>query len=516
MHNNYFFLRQLIKSLEPQIKGAVISECFTQSKNELMVRFETASGSFYIKASLQPEFSCLSFPEEFNRARKNSVDLFEPLIGRHVTAVKQYLNERSFSIILTDGWQLLFKLHGNRSNLVLFHNHQVVDIFRKKLVVDLSTDITSLDRHIDWTFDHFKINLDVLQKRYFTFGKIIWKYLEEKGFHSQSVEEKWQMIQQLLLQLEKEKYYITLLDGTPVFSLLEIGSIQKTFTDPLAAINYFFTTYNTTMAFSREKERALSTLNNQLSSGLSYLSKTREKLNQIQKDDHYKRWADIIMSNLHAIQTGTSLIRLPDFYNDNQLEEIKLKKDLSPQKNAELYYKKSKNHVLEVEHLEKAISVKQKEINEIHQKLEQIKGSETLKMLKEQTKDLNLTEKNKPSVNQPYHEFIHKGFKIWVGKNANANDELTQKYSYKEDLWLHAKDVAGSHVIIKYQAGKKFPKDVIERAAQLAAFNSKRKTETLCPVIVTPRKHVRKRKGDPPGAVVVEKEDVIMVEPRLD
>ena len=115
----------------------------------------------------------------------------------------------------------------------------------------------------------------------------------------------------------------------------------------------------------------------------------------------------------------------------------------------------------------------------------------------------------------PYFEFEFKGFKIWVGKNAESNDQLTLKHSYKEDLWLHAKDVPGSHVIIKHQSGKPFPKDVIERAAQLAAYNSKRKTETLCPVAFTPKKYVRKRKGDPAGAVVVEREDVIMVEPKL-
>jgi predicted ribosome quality control (RQC) complex YloA/Tae2 family protein len=69
--------------------------------------------------------------------------------------------------------------------------------------------------------------------------------------------------------------------------------------------------------------------------------------------------------------------------------------------------------------------------------------------------------------------------------------------------------------LIKHQAGKNFPKDVIERAAELAAYNSKRKNDSLCPVIVTPKKFVRKRKGDPAGAVVVEKEDVVMVVPKL-
>jgi predicted ribosome quality control (RQC) complex YloA/Tae2 family protein len=113
----------------------------------------------------------------------------------------------------------------------------------------------------------------------------------------------------------------------------------------------------------------------------------------------------------------------------------------------------------------------------------------------------------------PYHEHTFGGFRILVGKNAAANDQLTLHHTYKEDLWLHAKDVAGSHVVIKHQSGKSFPKDVIEYAAALAAFHSKRKNESLCPVAVTPAKYVRKRKGDLPGAVVVQREDVMMVVP---
>jgi predicted ribosome quality control (RQC) complex YloA/Tae2 family protein len=112
-----------------------------------------------------------------------------------------------------------------------------------------------------------------------------------------------------------------------------------------------------------------------------------------------------------------------------------------------------------------------------------------------------------------FKKFVYKGFEIWVGKNAKNNDLLTQKYAYKEDLWLHAKDVSGSHVIIKYQAGKTFPSDVIEKAASLAGYYSKRSTDSLCPVIVTPKKFVRKTKDLAQGQVIVEKEDIIMVVP---
>ena len=70
-------------------------------------------------------------------------------------------------------------------------------------------------------------------------------------------------------------------------------------------------------------------------------------------------------------------------------------------------------------------------------------------------------------------------------------------------------------MILDRKSGQPFPKPVIEKAAQLAAQNSRRKTEGLVPVIYTPKKYVRKRKGDPPGAVVVDKEQIILVAPEL-
>ena len=104
-------------------------------------------------------------------------------------------------------------------------------------------------------------------------------------------------------------------------------------------------------------------------------------------------------------------------------------------------------------------------------------------------------------------------FDIFVGKGGKNNDELSFKFASKEDLWLHVKDVPGSHVIIRHRAGKTIPITVLEYAAGLAAFYSKKKNDTLVPVQYTPRKYIRKRKGDPAGLVVVDREEVIMIEP---
>jgi predicted ribosome quality control (RQC) complex YloA/Tae2 family protein len=512
VHNNYFFLRQLTLKLKGILQSTVVSECFSQSKDELIIRFEKNDDPFFIRASLSPAFSCLSFPENFHRARKNSVDLFQNLIGQRVEGIRQFENERSFAILFSNNFSLLFKMHGNRSNILLFENGTAVELFKNNIAADFSLTLDMLDRHIDWSRENFERHHDKLEGTYFTFGKEVWKYLKDRHFQSRPIEQQWEKIQHVLYLLINPTYYILGKENKITFSLLEADQIVKQFHDPIKALNEFFTHYSQQNAFSTERASALSYLKSSIEATDSYLKKTTTKLRELESDNNYKIWADLLMANLHAIKPGTDHVTLPDFYHENHNVEIKIKKDLTPQKNAALFYKKSKNQQIEINYLQALIEGKQKEKTKLVAQHQQLEAAVDLKSLRK-ARQLNIVEKEKQAVPLPYREVEYNGFKIWIGKNAQSNDILTLKYGYKEDLWLHAKDVPGSHVLIKHQAGKNFPKEVIEFAAQLAAYYSKRKNESLCPVTVTPRKYVRKRKGDPAGAVMVEREEVVMVEP---
>jgi predicted ribosome quality control (RQC) complex YloA/Tae2 family protein len=178
-----------------------------------------------------------------------------------------------------------------------------------------------------------------------------------------------------------------------------------------------------------------------------------------------------------------------------------------------LYYAKSKKQQVEVAHLGAMITQREREIASLTEQLASIAEMNDVKSMRSFAARHQLYKTREDQRSLPFHETVFMGFRILVGRHAQANDEMLQRYSYKDDLWLHAKDVTGSHVLIKHQAGKTIPRPVIERAAQLAAWYSKRKTDTLCPVSFTPRKYIRKRKGDPAGAVVVDRESVILVEP---
>src|SRR5690606_9568517 len=180
--------------------------------------------------------------------------------------------------------------------------------------------------------------------------------------------------------------------------------------------------------------------------------------------------------------------------------------------NAEAYYAKAKNVELEIAHLERMIEEKERQLEATLSQTQQVEAAATIDDLRALNVGARTSERRNETA-LPYREYEHMGYKILVGRNAESNDKLLQQFTAKDDLWLHARDVPGSHVIVKHQSGKKFPKPVIERAAQLAAFHSKRRGESLCPVICVPRKYVRKRKGDPPGTVHVDREEVVLVTP---
>jgi len=512
VHNNYYLLRQLSVELEKKLIGFRVVSCFSQNKDELVLELNDSRSSFFIKANLAPAACCLSFPDEFRRARKNSVDLFGEVILKPVVGVRQFKNERSFMLSLADGFGLLYKMHGHFANVLLVKENQVTAIFRNHLVQDFDIHPDQLDREIDMSRDGFDLHRADLLKYYFTFGKVVNAYLTQHGFGSPDADA-WQVLQQTLRLLESPTYYLMERDHQWTLSLLPFAEVRNKFESPIAALNAFADRLIHDHHFDREKSAVLQQLHVRLKATTTYLERNRLKRDELVNDHRYQQWADLVMAHMHRIAPGAAEVTLPDFYDEHDVT-IKLKKDLNPQKNAEVFYRKAKNQQIEISKLQDAVAQKEGELKRLNEAMATVAAAVDRPALRQQMTLLGLTRHDAPQFeNLPYHEFEFKDFKIWVGRNAEANDQLTLKHSFKEDLWLHAKDVAGSHVLIKYRAGKPFPKDVIEYAAGLAAFNSKRKTESLCPVVVTPKKYVRKRKGDPAGAVVVERETVILVPP---
>ena len=256
MHNNYYFLRQLTKKLESTLNRTVISQCFSQNKEELVIQLETNSSPFFIKASLLPQFSCLSFPPSFHRAKKNSVDLFQSLIGQRVESFLQFENERSFTMNCSNHLSLLFKMHGNRSNLILFDQGVATEVFKTSLSEDENLNLYAMDRVIDWSYEHFVSGEKLPEAMFFTFGKLVWQYLKANHLDKLSSEEKWRLIQQVRVQLENPKaFYIRQATGRIVFSLLDVGTPVKEMQVPSLPLPNSIPITHNTMRLSEKRHR---------------------------------------------------------------------------------------------------------------------------------------------------------------------------------------------------------------------------------------------------------------------
>jgi predicted ribosome quality control (RQC) complex YloA/Tae2 family protein len=518
VHQNYYFLRQLAPKLHDELAGKYFIEAFSQEKDELILVFaDQAEGEelvnpYFIKATLRSNFSCLSFPDKFDRARRNSVNLFTDFNACKVDYVSVFENERAIQISFSDDKKLIFKLFGNRSNLISFNSSgTVIQVFNNKLPVDKTISIQSLNRSIDQSFEAYVQN-DLRHEALFpTFGKLANQHLALLLKDKNSAEDRWEIIQKFLSQLNSGEFYLTKIELIPVLSLFETGEVIDQFQDAVNALNAFYLAYIRLSGIEKEKAEMLRLLKKRFQQTENYLENTFKKLVELEEATKNDELGNIIMANLHQIPERTERIELYDFYRDQPIF-IKLKKDLSAQKNAEGFYRKAKNEKIEIGRLNDSLEAREQEKIQLRDHLEKIDAIDSLRELRAYIKSNRLDHaKAVVSVDDIFKKVIFMGYTILIGRNAKNNDLLTKQYASKEDMWLHAKDVTGSHVVIKNLPGKKFPAPVIERAAELAAFYSKRKNDSLCPVIVTPKKFVRKPKGLPDGAVVIDNEDVVMV-----
>ncbi len=261
-----------------------------------------------------------------------------------------------------------------------------------------------------------------------------------------------------------------------------------------------------------------------------------------QKASLWEEYGHILMTMAHKAKPESSLLITQNYFRNNEEIEIKVDLDKSFVENAKQYYKKAGNAKRSMEVVEQQLLLNSQRLeNLLSEKdlLESINDIQELdswrrKMFEKGflnkqpnqsssvhknpvNRSINVINSNKKKQNanyfisKPYHEWLVSGFRVWIGKNARSNDKLLN-LAHKEDIWLHAKSVSGSHVIIRAQQ-KKPDKSVVEIVASFAAHQSKAKGSAWVPVIYTLKKYVRKAKNAPPGAVIVQKEQVIMVEP---
>jgi predicted ribosome quality control (RQC) complex YloA/Tae2 family protein len=255
------------------------------------------------------------------------------------------------------------------------------------------------------------------------------------------------------------------------------------------------------------------------------LLKQKKELVEAQKRDIYKIYADLISANIYKIDKGIKEINLENFYDENsEVISIPLDVKLSPSQNAQKYYKKYAKLKNAAKLLDQQIPQTEEEISYLENVMIGIENCTDITELDEIKEELfnegyiksNPRNKKKKEtiVSKPYHFISSDGIDIFVGKNNKQNDYLTLKFANREDLWLHGKNIPGSHVIIRFN--ENIPETTIIEGATLAAYFSRGKNSQNVSVDYTLKKYVKKPKGSKPGMVIYENYKTIYVNPDKD
>lgn len=247
-----------------------------------------------------------------------------------------------------------------------------------------------------------------------------------------------------------------------------------------------------------------------------YLAMNDELLNNKSKED-LKIFADLLSINIYKIEKGMKKISVENIYDNMKEIEISLDERKSPRENIEAYYKKYKKLKTADEIIKAELPKIEEEIKYIKQILETIEIITELNELSEIEEELislgyiRKSKKNKQKLekSKPYIFETDSGALIYVGKNNLQNENLTLKFANKNDIFFHAQDVPGSHVILR---GTNLTEDDYKIAGFLAGYYSYFKNEGYANVDYTEKKHIRKAKGTGLGMVYYDNYKTLFID----
>jgi predicted ribosome quality control (RQC) complex YloA/Tae2 family protein len=312
---------------------------------------------------------------------------------------------------------------------------------------------------------------------------------------------------------------------------------------PLLSVNDFCDRYYSQqtgqVAFQQLHQQISQAIHNQLAKLTIKENEFLDRLQLSTQADDFKDKADLLMAHLHLWEIGMKEIQLTDFHSEKSVV-IPLDPTLNAQQNAQSFYKKHQKQkraalaiaplleavqqeIAYLEQVSTAVSLlEQSELAALQEIRAELAQQGYLKVTAEyapRTKSNSKGGKNKSNRTKQEeipdcHRFTTpNGFEVWVGRNNYQNDLISFRIAGEYDLWLHAQEISGSHVLLRLPAGAIADDQDLQTAANYAAYYSRARQSDQVPVVCTIPKYVFKPKGAKPGMVVYTHEKIIWGQP---
>lgn len=239
----------------------------------------------------------------------------------------------------------------------------------------------------------------------------------------------------------------------------------------------------------------------------SALERLEEKRSSFLNAKQWKHQGDLILSYSYMFQEGETaggFLECTD-YDTGKTIRIKINPQKNAQENAEIYYSTYKKQTSGLEELQNDIAATKKEISDLDKKYESMLLEKNPVKLEQVLRKSQKPKQQEKTV-RPGLSYELNGWTIFVGRDANENDELLRHYVKGDDLWFHTRDYAGGYVFVKAKKGKTAPLEIIIAAGNLAVHYSKARKNGEADLYYTAVKHLRRAKNGPKGLVLPSNE----------
>ncbi len=563
MLSNYFTLVQIARLIHQQCAGTRISELYSQNKQQLCISIESHPAQTVI-VSCEASGNFLYLREGNYRAQKNSVDLFPAARGKKIQNVTCDQNDRVVIVEMEDNLTLECEMFASRANVILWKQENgggvAVDAFmKKKEIVGRHRSVGEnqkipayglLIKNEDLFLDTVRAIggetvFSSLKKTIAVLGSTLVKEILLRAEVLPSTPLSL-VTDRELKRIFVETAKIVAAVNSPVaegqariyyegqsplcFSLIPLRTFEQSthesFANASAAVQRFVSTVRASSTFTSNKEQVCTWLEKEEKKAVQTLQKISSESTEHDRAGEYELFGKLLMARLHELRKGMKSIELQDTLSSphGRTSTIPLEPALTPVLNAEKYFNKAKKartaHDDALTRI-KSLEVRLSTLRMLHDELADVQSNEALKQF-QQTYKVQLQQAGYLTVKEqenlpPFRIFtVEGGFQVLAGKSSDNNDMLTMKYAKPNDLWFHCRGSSGSHVVLKMSSAQGEPsKAAIHQAASIAAYYSKMKNASSVPVAMTEKKFVRKPKGAPAGTVILEREKVIFVQPKL-
>ncbi|MCC5660649.1 NFACT family protein [Nostoc sp. XA010] len=314
------------------------------------------------------------------------------------------------------------------------------------------------------------------------------------------------------------------------YTVMGWGAVEKV-KNIQELLNRYYSNQIDQQLFSQLRHQLSQKLNNILAKLRNKAQTFKTRLQQSDKADEYRQKADLLMAHLQNWEPGMKEIILADF-DTNLPVAIALQPDKNAVQNAQGLYKqhqKLKRARAAVEPLLLEVQTEIEYLEQVEAAITQIdtyQTAEDLRALEEIREELigqkylEDPEYRSRSANEPpstnFHRYLTpNGFEVLIGRNNRQNDQLTFRVAGDYDLWFHAQEIPGSHVLLRLEPGAVAEEVDLQFVANLAAYYSRARQSEQVPVVYTQLKHVYKPKGAKPGIAIYKQESILWGKPQM-